>query len=186
MEVHERMKIHVNKYLLENTWKPEHMLDITDIKARLSDIKGDVTSSPSAAGTATLQKNAELIDNSLVNLRIMTQGKYAQLLDLAVAVPDKNVVFSAANKGMHAVMQTPLAQEIINSDEVTLENILELYQKEVIPRMALPNTQLSQIAKSSMHTAFLKYFVESSAQLGNFNELLQGYSDSAYIPMGVP
>ena len=89
---------------------------------------------------------AELIDNSLVNLRIMTQGKYAKLLDLAVAVPDKNVVFSAANKGMHAVMQTPLAQEIINLDEVTLEKILELYQKEVIPRMALPNTQLSKTA----------------------------------------
>ena len=81
---------------------------------------------------------------------------------------------------MNAIMKSPLAQTIMNSEEVAIADILELYYKEMIPRMKLPDTTLSKTAKSKMANDFMKYFVVSTGQKGVFDELTNAYMEAAY------
>ena len=77
-------------------------------------------------------------------------------------------------------MKSPLAQTIINSREVALADILELYQKELVPRMELPDTTLSKTAKGKMADDFMNYFVVPTGQKEAFTELLGAYAEAAY------
>ena len=160
-------------------WKDQNVLDTTDFRARLGVLRGKASAMDSP-NTAILQDEV-YVDKSLENLSTIQNGRFAPSLSLSVAVPNKNVVFNqSTNKGMNAIMKSPLAQTIMNSEEVAIADILELYYKEMIPRMKLPDTTLSKTAKSKMANDFMKYFVVSTGQKGVFDELTNAYMEAAY------
>jgi len=160
-------------------WKDQNVLDTTDFRSRLSKMRGK-PSAMDSPNTAILQDEV-YVDKSLENLSTIQNGRFAPSLSLSMPVPNKNVVFNqSTNKGMNAIMKSPLAQTIMSSEEVTIADILELYYKEMIPRMTLPDTQLSKPAKSKMADDFMKYFVIPTGQKAVFDELTNAYKEAAY------